>query len=924
MSPENPIIQIIDTDYYIDNHFPIIRIFGKDSDGNSVCCLVPGFEPYFFVQADNPDELCSHLPIEFEQVVKTEIVQKYLPIGYQSFKKPIVKVTVRLPTDVRDIRDAISDLPGVTEIFEADVLFHNRYLIDNELHPMKWISITPAPPEKSLNPENILCDYTITAQNVSEIEKLTNAPLKYLAWDIECLPDGGDMPTPEKSPIILISMAFSPAYDGNDTLVLTAKPISDVSSDVRCFGSENDMLNAFFGIIREFNPDVITGFNIDGFDTKYVVDRCKKISATSEATINTTIGREGRNFNYRVFGQTTMVSVPGRIIADTLPLVRADFKLKRYKLAVVAKELLGKEKLDVAPSEMEEYWNDPQKVHDFLDYSRRDSELAIDLLLSLQLLDKYIALAQASGRPLQDVISGGQTNLVEQLLMSKFRKVDRLMAMKPDDDTVEKRNMQSDDLKGADVLEPEKGLHNNVIVLDYKSLYPTIMMARNLCYTTVITDKSISEDQINITPSGGHFIKPDVYKGIIPSILEELLDKRVATKNLMKNTADPTEKRVLDATQLALKILLNSFYGYSGYVRARLYSMVLASSVTSYGRTNIHSSVDVICNEIGSLVLREDSLLIPLEAETIEPSDMLIVLSAIYGDTDSLFIHCTDINHNEFSDEAFSLELSALVGQKLADIATEKLPHPMELQYETTARRILLIAKKRYAMWKFEKAKDGWVDAIKVKGLETVRRDWCNLTSTTQKAVLEIILKEGDVDKCLNHIQQVLDKLKEVNKTRDSNILSELVISKTLSRSPERYKNKQAHITVYEKIKERKGQLPAVGERIPYYITENGKSFVEKAEDTTYVLENNINIDINYYINKQMIPPLLRLLETFNVTEAMLNVDKKQKGLFDFGGKSNKDTKPKPSIPSVSANEKGVEQVEEPTKTKSQQSLLDF
>jgi len=917
-------IQIIDIDYYIDSNRPIIRIYGKDDAGKSICCLVPGFEPYFFAQADNPAELCNYLTDAFDCIQKADIVEKFLPIGYQTKKVPIVKITVTLPTDVRDIRDQIRDLPGVNEIFEADVLFHNRFLIDKNLHPLKWITITPAPAEKELHPTNIICEEIITAEKVEEIDKIAHAPFKYLAWDIECLPDNGALPTPDKSPIILMSIAFSPEYKGMNTLVLASKKIDGVDKETECYDNENDMINAFFSTVREYDPDVLTGFNTDGFDTKYVVDRCKKINTESGTpVINFKIGRDNRDLNFRVFGATTSVSISGRIVADVLPLIREGFKLKRYKLENVAKELIGKEKLDVPPQEMEAYWNDPSKIHTFIEYSRRDSELALELLLKLQLLDKYLALAQVSGRPLQDVINGGQTNLVEQLLMSRFREIDRLMAMKPNDEIVEERERESN-VVGADVLDPKKGLHCNTVVEDYKSLYPTIMMARNLCYTTVIIDKTTPKESMIISPSDGHFIKPEIFKGIIPSILEGLLDKRVATKKMMKNARDENEKRVLDATQLALKILLNSFYGYSGYIRARLFSLEVANSVTSYGRENIRNTQNTINNEIVTLTIRDNQALTPNESDGTQPNDIIVLLTPIYGDTDSIFIHCTDINGNEFEEEEFTLDMSALVGKKIAEVVTSKLPEPMELQYEATAKRILLVAKKRYAMWQFEQAKDGWIQKIKVKGLETVRRDWCNLTSKTLNIILEAILKEGDVDKCITYVQDVIAKIRKINDTRDEAFIAELTLSKTLSRPPSSYKNKQPHLTVVEKIRERGGQVPITGERIPFLITTVGSGYVEQAEDPAYVIENNIPIDTEYYIQKQIIPPALRLLETFGVKKTTLEINQNQKGLFDFGKpgkeepfskKKNFEPSPADRQPSTDSNDKG---------TKRQKSLFEY
>jgi DNA polymerase I len=921
MSQNNPTIQILDVDYFINDNLPVIRIYGKDSDGKTIGCLISGFEPYFYAHAENPESLCTHLKETFPQITKTEIVPKFKPIGYQTTKTDVVKITVTIPTDVRDLRKEIVNIPGVYEIFEADILYHHRYFIDNNLHPMKWISITPASPEHSIKDPTSLCDQTITAKNITEIDRLTNAPLKYFSWDIECLPINKEFPTPDKSPIILISMAFSPAFEGMDTLVLAAKHVPDVPDDIVCFPNETTMLNRFFEIFRQYDPDIITGYNIKEFDTPYTVDRCEFLSNTQDVAFDTRVGRNEKEFAYRKYGQTTHVSIPGRIIADALPLVKAEYTLTRYTLENVAKELLDKEKLDVPPNEMEEHWNSPTKIHKFLDYSRRDSELAMDLIQTLSLLDKYVALAQVSGITLHDVIARGQTILVEQILSTKYLEQDRLMAMKPDDYTVEIRKKQKSDLKGADVLSPKKGLSKNVIILDYKSLYPTIMMARNICYTTLVTDDSIPEEDLNISPTNGKFIKSEIYKGVIPSILEDLLAKRVETKDKMKETSDPDEKKVLDATQLALKILLNSFYGYSGYERARLFSLILGNSVTSYGRYNIHDSSNTICNEVGSMILRNGQALTPLEAKFFNETDMLVQLESVYGDTDSLFIHCIDMEGNEFKDDIFSVDMTAIIGERLAEIATDRLPDPMQLEYEATAKAALLLAKKRYALWQFEPTKDGWNDKLKIKGLEMVRSDWCDLTSSTQETLLEVILKENDINKCVEYAKEVINKVKDVNDTHDPEILDGLMLSKKLSRPPDQYKNKQPHVAVYDKKIQRGEQPPVVGDRIPYYITKSGKTYIEQAEDPSFVIANSIEINTDYYVTKQMVPPLLRLLEHFGVEESMINVDRKQKGLFDFS--TTEKSEPKPPAPTQLKT--SSEKKDEPDKISPQQTgLFDY
>ncbi len=416
-----------------------------------------------------------------------------------------------------------------------------------------------------------------------------------------------------------------------------------------------------------------------------------------------------------------------------------------------------------------------------------------------------------------------------------------------------------------------------MLILDYKSLYPTIMMAHNLCYTTVVTGDRPDGKTIK-PPSGGEFVPPEVSRGIVPSILENLLNQRIETKKRMKKASDENEYRVLDATQLALKILLNSFYGYSGYARARLYSLTLANAVTSFGRKNILDTRDIINNTIGKIILRDTAALISDEAGELSPSDREVKLSVAYGDTDSVFVQCT-------SREDLSLEDVSLVGNRLADIVSASLPDPMELEFESIAKRALLIAKKRYALWLFEPKNSGWESEIKVKGMETVRRDWCELTSRTLNRVLELVLIEGDVDRAVEHVKKVISDVRNLDPRRDSEIIESLVLTRTLTRKTDSYKNKQPHLTVAENLKMRTGIMPSIGTRIPFVIVAGKGLFVDRAEDPDYVREHNVPIDVDYYVRKQILPPVERILGVFGVNVSSLDFDSKQKGLFDFEAK---------------------------------------
>ena len=251
-------------------------------------------------------------------------------------------------------------------------------------------------------------------------------------------------------------------------------------------------------------------------------------------------------------------------------------------------------------------------------------------------------------------------------------------------------------------------------------------------------------------PNGGRFASTEVKPGIVPQILTELLDKRIQLKKAMKASNNETERAILDAQQYAMKILLNSFYGYAGYARARLSSLTMASAVTAYGRENLLRTKEII---------EEDK-----------------TFKVVYGDTDSCFVKIM---------KEVDLDDAREIGEDLASKVSATLPSPMELNFEVFAKRALLLSKKRYAMWLFEEQGDAWKDKIKAKGIETVRRDWCRLTSMTLQTCLDIILKEGDVDKALDYAKGIIEKVKGDDLTK---MIDDLVITKTFSKEASEYK----------------------------------------------------------------------------------------------------------------------------------------
>ncbi|MFZ2412412.1 MAG: DNA-directed DNA polymerase [Candidatus Methanoperedens sp.] len=859
--------QILDADYTYSEGKPVVRLYGRNESGNSICCVVPGFEPYFYAKA--APEMAGILKEKFKEHIKNiEPVLRFEPVGY--FKNPVsmLKIILYDPKGVPIIRDDVRKMVG--DVYETDILFRNRYMVDNGLGGMGWAKAEPA--AEPVN-SDVLSSIKITSGKVEPVDLLKNAPLRHLAFDIECLPVNGAMPTPENSPIVLMSLAFAPDFDGKKTLVLVGKD-ARIRGETESCGSEEAMLRRFFGIIKEYDPDILVGYNSNSFDIPYIVDRIKTLNKKG-ARIEPIAGRDGRTLYYRKIGNVTRVSVMGRIAVDVLPLLRREFSLKQYTLRNAAKELLGAEKLDIPFLEMESYWNDNgEKLSKFIEYARRDSELALSFLLKLRLIDKYVALARVSGTLLQDILDGGQTQMVENRILREYMKHDRVLPARPTGEMSDERYDEGEELAGAEVLPPKKGLLENIVILDYKSLYPTIMMAHNLCYTTEVVGER--PDDVVVAPTGGVFVSQNVVKGIVPSILEDLLNRRQETRAKMK-TANEEEKRVLDATQLALKILLNSFYGYSGYARARLYSLTLAGAVTSFGRENILRTKKLIEDDIKEIILKDGRAFKKDEVK----DGKHIGLSVVYGDTDSVFVHLLD--------KELTFDEAQLVGNSIAGTVTDSLVKPMELVFDSFARRAIFLAKKRYALLIMEKTAEGMKEKIKVKGMETVRRDWCELTTKTVERVLELVLKEAKVDDAVLLVKETINRIRSIDAGKDRELFDGMVLTRQYTKKVESYKNKQPHITVVDKLKSR-GIIANVGDRIPFVILAGKGMFVDRAEDPDYAREKMLPLDVDYYINKQILPPVERILSDFGVTGEMLRwmgekkvqTETKQRQLFEY------------------------------------------
>ncbi len=814
--------QLIDADYFLNGNNPVIRLFGRTDEGKSICVLYDKFRPYFYVKCKKPQNLAVANAVNIEEV------EKYPAIGYHE-KTKLYKVTVNNPQEVPKIRDRLTEEKLVEEIFEADILFKYRFMIDFGMKGMDWIEAEV----ERVNTRVSKC-ITFTAHNMKVVEG-KNVKLRHMAFDIECVPsDPTKAISSKKDPIVMISLSFYPEFRGKKSLVVVSKPFA--GPDTKGFATEKEMLEEFVKIVDAYDPDVLTGYNINMFDLPYILDRLRANN------LHLNLGRADKNMFSRTAGMSQEFVITGRVVVDPYQLYKRDpwVKFNRYDLNTVSKILLNDEKHNIEYGEMAGMWNGTrEQLHKFVEYARKDADLSLRLVVEKGLLDKFIELGKVSGLLLQDVL-GGQTRRVEIMVLHEFKKRGFVMPCAPTKADIIKRTRDRDKqgLKGAIVLDPRKGLHSEgcILVLDFKSLYPSIMRTYNVSPDTV----TVEGENTHNSPSGSYFVDQKIRQGILPDLLTVLLAARGKAKKEMK-TAEGDMKRQLNAKQLAIKDMCNSFYGYTGYIRARLYTIDVANTITAYGRKNIEKTRKFVEENFD--------------------------VEVVYGDTDSIFVKTKITNLDEAKE----------LGDRISKSVTDILPGVLELEFEKIYRTFLILTKKRYAGWKFEKA-DKWTDEIEMKGIETVRRDWCPLVSELMNKVLITVLKEGDLTKAIEIVKSTIDDLKNGKIP-----LEKLTITKGIQKSIESYEGMLPHIELARKLTARNPQdPPKIGDRLGFVIIKGDQMLSKRAEDPDYVRKNNIKLDPDYYINSQLFPPIERIFSSVGIQKSEVFGGGRQTSLGDI------------------------------------------
>jgi DNA polymerase I len=452
------------------------------------------------------------------------------------------------------------------------------------------------------------------------------------------------------------------------------------------------------------------------------------------------------------------------------------------------------------------------------------SDAQVTLEIGLELLPLFCELSRVVRQSLFDVTRMTPGQLVEWQLISEAYSIGELVPARPVGEKY--RGRLEETYVGAYVMEPAKGLHEDLVVFDYRSLYPSIIVSHNIDLSTLNCKCCKGLEKAAVPELEYWFCTKR--RGFIPAALEKLVKERIRVKREMEKRKKGTkEYRSLHFQQWALKIIANSFYGMLGYPRARWFLRQCAESVTSFGRHYIRDTIRM-AEEFG--------------------------FDVVYADTDSLF--CKLNGKTRVDVEKFLKQVN------------RSLPGIIELELEEFYKRGVFVTKKRYAM--IDEA-----EKIVVKGLEFVRRDWATLAKKTQEAVLDAVLRKGSPEKAAELVKKTT---KDVFEKRVG--LDDLVIYTQLTMPLEQYRAVGPHVAAARKL-QAKGREIEPGMIVSYIIAKGSGSISERAipiEDF-----KDMDYDPDYYVEHQVLPAVMRIMEVLGYREEDLRYERaKQVRLAEF------------------------------------------
>ena len=552
---------LLDIDYITKNRIPVIRLFGKlieeNGEGSKIIALDRRFKPYIYIHPNNVDDCIKELAV-------LELEVEKLRRKDNGKLKNFLKVTLKHPQDIYKLRDKILDLKSVKEIREHDIPFYRRYLIDKGLFPMNIVEVHG----KVLNFNRSSSDGKCIFEVHSEPQNLGSSlkELNMLSFNIEaCNPDG--MPKVKEDPIIIISFSSNQGFQK----VYTTKTSS--SDSVETSPNEKELIEKYVNTIQSEDPDIILGYNSDRFDFPYLKERAEKLDVPLK------LGVDGSSLKIVNNGRRNASVIKGRIHIDLYSNMRRNLPLEYHTLKRVYKELFGEDKLEIPGHEVYNSWNDDgERLERLFKYSLADV-MAVTKI-GEKMLPLSIELTRIVGQPLFDMARMGSGKQVEWYLLRKAFEYEN---MAPN-----KFGSYLRDVVGGHVKEPVKGLHTNIYYFDFRSLYPSIIVSKNISPDTLVEERI---EDCHIAPEFGYKFRKTP-QGFIPSVVGKLLENRFQKKSMMKESEDPREFQMLNLQQEALKRLTSTIYGLYNHSTFRWYSIECSEAITAWGRDFLQKTME--------------------------------------------------------------------------------------------------------------------------------------------------------------------------------------------------------------------------------------------------------------------------------------------------------------------------------------------
>jgi DNA polymerase delta subunit 1 len=844
-----------------------VSIFGKTEEGKSVC-VTTTFNPYFFIKLSfgtsqqTINEIYNLLCRKCPECITSYSMAKSKDVwGFQNNEEfYFMKINFKNLAARRRVdgflRKPIDLSSGTTtlKVYESNLDPVLRLMHRTGIQSTGWLDTG----DRCVRSHLAKVDIDLWCNDWRTLKPVVRddiAPFVVGSLDIECNSSTGKFPDADIQGDACFQIAISLCKFGTDEpyekVCLCYKKTD--GPDVVSFDTEREMLEAFHKYLHDKNVDIITGWNIFGFDLEYIYKRaihcgCSpnffKLGRLNDERCELTL----KKLSSSALGDNFLKLLPmsGRFVFDMFHEIKKGYKLDSYSLNNVSKLYLGDQKIDMSPKEMFARYKegDSVKLGEVAEYCIKDTLLPHKLLKKLCTLLNLLEMAKATWVPLCFLVERGQQIKVFSQLTKKARELGFMVP------TIRYGAIPEEPYEGATVLEAHKGAYYTPITaLDFEALYPSIMMAHNLCYSTYVMDErrygnipGVKYETFQIGDRTYKFAQ-DV-PSLLPSILLELKQFRKKAKKDMA-AATGGMKEVYNGKQLAYKISMNSVYGFTGAGKGILPCVPIASTTTCRGRGMIEETKTYVEKNFPGSKVR-------------------------YGDTDSVMVEF-DVGDRKGQE---AIEYSWELGERAAEECSALFKKPNNLELEKVYCPYFLYSKKRYAAKLWTRGKDDQMhmDYIDIKGLQVVRRDNTPHVREVCKELLDVVLDAPDTG-----------PPKELAKERAIELLSgdvpneKLILSQSLSDSykvngepvsvtgPRIGEINQAHVQVVHKMRDRKpGSEPQSGDRVPYLLTKTGdpkaKAF-EKSEDPKYVEENNIPVDYHYYFVNKFLNPVCDLLE---------------------------------------------------------------